>query len=511
MSTRADRVRRLGWVAGLTCAALSAGLPASAAPNSAPRVVQVSGENPQPECSVGPSDDPAYPATRDWDQEPGLTAGLREPQTLVAAWMQGYSDGITTARSADGGRSWTVSAVPILDCAQTHSTIDPSLATGPGATGDATYLSTVATTPPTGATAPANALPDQELLVLRSLDGGATWGAPVEIDRGTDVTGIDGSNVVADPRRPGRAFVRWARVNRLTFGVDEYVASTADGFASASARHTTKLPDVPPGQVAVGTQLVVRPDGGLLAVSAVAPADQPNLILNRQANPMLAATGPRTAGPTDIYVTASDDGIGWSPQRKIARADDARLAELSVASDGGQGMGIAWMRTTPLGQQPLLLLSADSGATWGAEAAVGPATAGPAFAASNDIVVAPTLVLSQQSAPRVLFYDYRNDAALVRTDPGTPHLADVWTRWREAGQWQEQHVAGPFDRTTGPWEDSSTCNDSGCLARPAQLGDYWGAAPLGHGEVGFAFVTTRPTAASPHNTEVDFARVRDSR
>lgn len=42
------------------------------------------------------------------------------------------------------------------------------------------------------------------------------------------------------------------------------------------------------------------------------------------------------------------------------------------------------------------------------------------------------------------------------------------------------------------------------------LGDFWGGAALGHGEVGYAFVTTNPTVASPHNTDVYFARQRDA-
>jgi hypothetical protein len=480
-----------------SAAAVAAGLFVTAGLSAAPyaahadlRVVAVSHVNPQPQCSVDAA------ATRDWDSEPSLAVSPQDPSHLVAAWMQGYSDGISSARSDDGGRSWTVSAVPILDCTKTHSTIDPWLAVGPSAAkaGETTYLTVVTTTAASGTTATVGVIPDTDFVLLRSYDGGATWsGAPTKLGHAGDVEAVDGSVVVVDPVRPGRAFARWAKVNLLTRATDEFVATTTDGFEHWS---TAVLPAAPTGSVALGTQLAVGPDGSVLAVSVVVPQTQVNA---------MAMQHPSLVGPTDLYVTTSADGSTWTPQRKLATADPARLANISLATDGSGRVAVAWTRIVGPDVQPMLMSSTDTGRTWTAPEAAGPAVVSAPFLANNDIVAAPTVVLPADDGPTVIFYDHRRDDATSHPVGDPPHATDIWMRKQLNGVWTEQHVLGPFDGTTGPAGNGSVC-DSGCTPAASDLGDYWAGVALPHGQVGVTLVTTNPTPDSAHNTDVFFAR-----
>ncbi|MDX6199079.1 MAG: hypothetical protein QOJ79_2230 [Actinomycetota bacterium] len=494
MSTH--RITRSAAAVAVGVAVIAAATAAPSAADADPRVVQVSGVNPQPECSVGAGQDPAFPATRDWDQEPSLAVSPRNPSHLQAAWMQGYSDGITAARSEDGGRSWTVSAVPILDCTKTHSTIDPWLAIGPNTTseGETTYLSVVTTTAASGTTATVGAIPDTDLVVLRSYDGGTTWSStPRKLDHAGDVEAIDGSLVVTDPVRPGRAWARWSKVNLLTLATDEFVATTADGFEHWS---TALLPASPVGTVALGTQLAVGPDGCVAAVSAVIPQTQFNKMTMQR---------PSVTGPTDLYVTTSTNGTDWTPQRKVANADSARFANISLAADGSGRVKVAWTRLSGPGVQPMLMSSTDTGRTWTTPAPAGPPVLSAPFLANSDILAAPTVVLPVGDGPTVALYDHRNDDATSHSTGEPPHVTDIWLRKQINGVWTEQHVLGPFDGTTGPAGNGSVC-ESDCVAAASILGDYWGGVALPHGQVGVTVVTTNPTPDSPHNTDVFFAR-----
>ncbi|MCW2572742.1 MAG: hypothetical protein JWO88_2800, partial [Frankiales bacterium] len=204
------------------------------------------------------------------------------------------------------------------------------------------------------------------------------------------------------------------------------------------------------------------------------------------------------------------NGTDWTPQRKVANADSARLANISLGSDGSGRVAVAWARLTGPEVQPMLMSSTDTGRTWTGPAPAGPAVLSAPFLANNDIVAAPTVVLPVDDGPGVVFYDHRHDDPTSRPVGEPPHATDIWIRKQLNGAWAEQHVLGPFDGTTGPTGNGSVC-DRDCVAAASILGDYWGGVALPHGQVAVVLVSTNPTPASPHNTDVFFARFNRGR
>jgi hypothetical protein len=505
----ARRARRTP-LAAAGAAALAAALAAPAvAAHSATaelRVVRVSGANPMPQCTTWPANDAQLAAMRDWDVEPALAASPRDPDHLVAAWMTGYSDAIAVGRSDDGGASWAVAGVPVNDCTKYHSTFDPSLAVGADSAGrgEVTYLVTDTAAPPSGVTAPAEALrptvgtgayPDTGVAVLTSYDGARTWSAPSWLDRASDVDSIDGTHVVADPFHPGTAYALWTKANIYTFGRDEYVASTADGGRHWSA--PVLMPAGPAGTIAIGTRLVVGPGGRLAAVSSAVPQAQYRMVVGGS---------PRTFGPTTLVVTTAAYGGAWSPRRAVTTMDAARFTNVGVSSDGTGRIAAGWVRVDGAAVQPVLVTSGDGGLTWAAERPAGPAVDSAPFLAGPDIVAPPTVLLDPDGTVSVTFYDHRGDDPAGRADGEAPHLTNVWSRRLDGGRWSEQHVLGPFDGTAGPAGDGSFCDGAGCVPQHSFFGDYFGGALTRKGGTGVLLVASNPLPGSPHNTDVYYAR-----
>jgi len=475
--------------------AVAAGVAVAAAPASARkdpvRVVQVSGANPLPECTTWPTTDAELAAMRDWDVEPSLAVSPRDPDHLLAAWMTGYSDGIAVGRSDDGGATWSVRGVRIVDCAAYHSTFDPSLAAGTDVdgAGEVAYLVTDTAGPGSGTTGVNH---DTGVVALTSYDGGLTWGAPVALDHAGDIDAIDGSHVAADPWHPGTAYALWSKVNVLTFGRDEYVSRTTDGGRHWSAPE--KLPSLV-AAMPIGTRLVVGPGGSLAAVSASAPQAQVKKVAEiALANQdVVAAPHPTTVGPTELVVTTAAYGGAWTPRRTIASVDDERFTDIGVGADAAGHVVAAWMRVAGDTVRPYVVTSDDGGRAWSPERPAGDAVTSAPFLAGSDIVAPPTVTVDRTGAPSVFFYDHRDGATRV------------WVRRPSLTGWTEQLAYGPFDGTSGPAGDGSFCDAPPCTAQ-SFLGDYFGGAALPSGAA-MLTVATNPLPGSPHNTDVYLVRV----
>lgn len=174
----------------------------------------------------------------------------------------------------------------------------------------------------------------------------------------------------------------------------------------------------------------------------------------------------------------------------IAVADPVRLSGVatSLAPDGT--VYVVWVSSNPEGtaHQLRFTKSADGGRTWCVlepplceSSDLGPSIEGP--------VQFGNLAVAADGTVAVMFYDHRSDP------PGTspPARTDLWLRSSRDGglTWSEQHLAGPFDRTTA--------------LRDGYIGDYHGLVPLGPG-FGATFVLAKPLAvAGP--TDVFFASV----
>ena len=331
--------------------------------------------------------------------------------------------------------------------------------------------------------------PQYATVVNRSLDGGRTWSAPVEVaDRPLAVEYLDGSTVTADPSQAGVAYATWRRGDLTSTRRSQYVARTTDGGVTWS--DPVVLPAV---QLPAAGNLVVLSDGSVVAITVEVPP-QPQF-----------ATGNLT-GPSTIRVTRSTDGgTTWSHPTVLAEADPSLMVGVRAAVGPDDVVHATWQRAGANADEPtfdlMLSNSHDGGVTWSAAHAAGPTIAGPpAFSAHGSVAAAPSLAVSANGTLGIGFYDHRKDED--RSSP--PTTTDYWYRSSSDGgaTWPERHVAGPFDQTSAP-------SDDGSLDGPGFLGDNQGITAV-TGGIAVTYTLAAPLAATAP-TDIFFSRFLDSR
>jgi len=463
------RSRRFIYFASFLVLVAAALLPVSFAAATSTEPTKVSGPDPLlPVC------DPSL-NIRDWESEPTLAANPTNPNNLVTAWIQDFFDAIVVAWSMDGGAHWSTVVPPQKFCTdfdvstlqleQYTTALDPWLSFGPDGTA---YLSSVVS----------NSLDlniGGAIVVNRSFDGGQTWSPPSVLDMVSDLEAfqeghyIDGDHIAADPALPGHAYAVWDKgtasnaFHAFALTRTPFFSRTIDGGQTWSAPLSIYTP--PPGQLPVGGQLLVLPDGALVFVIGQIP---------------VFASISTLTGPTTLMAMRSEDhGTTWSPPTTIAVADQNHFvgAGAGVAADGT--IHVAWQRTDPNGSSFSIVYSksSDGGLSWQTPGLVVAESGSPVFGA-NGIPVAPSVAVTADGTLGIVFYDHRND------DPANnpPRMTDVWFRHSQDGglDWQEDHVAGPFDQSTAP--------------NNAFIGDYQGIAPIAGG---FAATFTQTNQLNP--------------
>lgn len=441
-----------------------------------------------------------------WEAEATLAVNPTNRLNLVAAWMQNWADAIVVGYSTDGGNNWNQVVPPTSKCTPGGfekydvGSHDPSLAAGAGGPQGTVYLQSVG-----------GGGERTGILVNRSLDGGKTWlNPPKELDTAEFPLFVDWSGVVADPVTPGSAYAVWNRGNVPATFRDQFFSHTADGGDTWS--EPKQIPSSP-GQLVLGPQLLILPDGTLVDVFTEIPP-QPGAKITACPH-----------GPTMLMATRSTDGgATWSAPTTIAEADPSLLAlpRAAVAPDGT--IYVSWARDVSDARERRYNLmhakSTDGGRTWLPEGVVadepGPPEPGSTSFPEADpttrcisISAAPSLAVAADGTVGVAFYDHRND------DPRNipPKVTDYWLRHSHDGgsSWQEAHLAGPFDQTYAPTND-------GGPGGPGFLGDYQGMTALGNG-FGTAFALAQPLPGanfelgpwpSPDDipTDIFFVRVR---
>ena len=203
----------------------------------------------------------------DAEVEPFVAINPSNPTNLVGAWQQdrwsnGGAQGLLVGASFDGGRSWTVSAIPFARCTGGNATnggdfertTDPWMAVSPGGIAYALALSF------SGATlAPGSA---SAMLVSRSADGGLTWGQPVTLIRDGDQFFNDKGSITADVSDARFVYAVWDRLT-ITQDGPTWFARTLDGGASWQTR---SIYDPGPGNQTIGNQIGVLLDGSIINV-----------------------------------------------------------------------------------------------------------------------------------------------------------------------------------------------------------------------------------------------------
>jgi hypothetical protein len=266
------------------------------------------------------------------DSEPSAAVDPRDRARIAAVWQTSDSAGsvIQFSLSRDGGASWAAPrSLPINACAggpvpRTTRASDPWVSIGPEGR---IYAAGIAFSVGEGKDA-VNAL-----VVAVSDDDGRTWrAAPAAV--APDSVFQDNVAVVADPSRPGTAYLATTRYHPSADGKDTFgpigFTRTDDGGASwAPIRQIT--PDVAKGRISAPV-IVVDPRSGALRAFYFRSA------------PGIALIG---------TIASTDGGVSWGAETRVAPVIRG-----------------AWQPPHPIDQKPFILAgdivqaARDPGGNW---------------------------------------------------------------------------------------------------------------------------------------------------
>lgn len=323
---------------------------------------------------------------RGYTVEPHVAADPRHPDRLYATWAQ--DRGVDAARSVvarsdDAGRTWTA-----LSTASARAACDGGAPTRKGIADDwisvgpdgTVYHSVLSLDPSAG-----GAL---QLYVETSRDGGRHW-------MSTAVpTGLvpDKEVVVADPGRPGVAYVAWCDVGSGT-SLPVRVAQTTDWGASWIPRGSIPLPDAGAQDTAV--QLGVLSDESLLAVYA-----------------HYSSTTESEA--TIKAVRSADGGMSWSLPVDLSSGTVHQAAE----ADGDEDLVNPDNLALAVRGDRALAVWSDPGATWREPSHLRTAVfdldtgwaPGPSLSGQRAMVL-PSAAMDRHGRAAVSWYDFGADEA----------------------------------------------------------------------------------------------------
>ncbi len=420
---------------------------------STPTAVRVTAATPfTANCLTVPAGATAYVNA---EVEPHLAIDATNPNHLVAGWQQdrmsdGGARGLATAVSVDGGTTWSRPQVaPFSRCAGgTFERVSDPWVASHGATTLQIGIAFSGGTFTTGARS--------AVLVSRSGDGGATWGAAIPL---VDDDGLrifhDKETLTIDSTDPRYVYATWDRLDTSDTGVTLLARST-DGGVTWAPPATIYDPGL--ARQTIGNVAVTTPDGVVhVFFTELAPSP----------------TNPAAADGRLAVIRSTDKGVTWSAPTQIAQLLSVGTRVLSsqpaVAVRAGEVLGAfaanpvdgslyaAWQdgRFTGGAHDAIVLSrSTDGGTTWSAPVRVSTDATVPAFT--------PTLAVLSSGLVGVLYYDFR------QAGTATFRPTDVWLAVsRDGTAWRETRLAGNFDLLDAP-------NASGLF-----VGDYHGLAGAG--------------------------------
>jgi hypothetical protein len=201
-------------------------------------------------------------------------------------------------------------------------------------------------------------------------------------------------------------------------------------------------------------------------------------------------------GVNIALIRSSDQGATWSRRATIVdkqivprvtdpdtdqpyRSEDG-LVEVAVNRNHGELYAV-WQDGRFTGRAAVAFsMSTDGGVTWSPTIKINQT---PALGNLNDQAFIPSVDVADDGTVGVTYYDFRNNTA------GGGTATDLWlvhchAACTSAANWQENHVAGPFDSRKAPF------------SRGFFLGDYVG---LDHRGNTFTPFFTQTTATDPAN------------
>lgn len=417
-----------------------------ASPQPPPQLAEplrLSGGSPYPAgCNPAPTGQLVYLGA---EVEPHLAIDPADPRHLVATWQQdrwrgGGANGIGSAASFDGGRTWTRSDPAFTPCSggtpaagAWSRASDPWVSIGADGTVHALAL---AFDNPWGGTGSA-------IVASRSADGGRTWTAPatLAIEQDTDLF-LDKCTLTADPTRPGYAYAVWDRLAGVTGPAElstgpAWMARTTDGGITWEAPWI--LHDPGADAQTISSQIVVQPDGALVNL----------LVLITQASATTPVVEVAALRSVDAGLSWSGPYLvsGWGSVGVVDPLDGHRVRSgdivPTVAVDRGSGaLYAAWQDARFGGGVDVIAFSRslDGGVTWEAPWRASARAGVPAFT--------PALAVAASGRIGLGYYDLRVE--VTGSGPG------LWTaRWLATSAdggltWSEAADGGPFDLRRAP-------------------------------------------------------------
>ncbi len=373
--------------------------------------------------------------------EPSLAVNPGNPDNVVASWQQdrwsnGGSQGIVSARSLDGGLTWSTRPLAYSRCA--GGTVanggDFDRASNPWTAFSRNGVAQQLALSFTGVVFGAGS--QSAMLVSRSTDGGATWGATTTLVR--DGAGFfnDKGAITTDPNDAAYVYATWDRLVATGGGPTMFARSVDNGATWSAAR-----PVFDPGlhSQTIGNVIVVLPNGTL--VDLFTRID-------------FAGT---TQTATLMVIRSTDRGTTWSAPTKVAdllsigtrdpvtRAPVRDAAILgAIAADTAGRLFVIWQDARFSGGARNAIAtsqSTDGGFTWTTPSLVN-ITPSQAFD--------PSVTVRSDGVIGVLYYDFRDDAS----DDATL-LTGLWlARSTDGFSWTETRLSGPFDLNFAPRTDA---------------------------------------------------------
>lgn len=451
----------------ITAALLIAPFASPARADSAAGVQVISGPSPYASCST-PGGDTLYPNA---ETEPDIATNPATIGTdhvnLIAVWeqdkWQSVNDkGLVAAYSFDGGKTWGRSNLPFGQCATGSSPYDRVgeawVSIGPDGTA---YVAAGGTKPDANA-----------IWVATSHDGGKTWGDVAMATENTALSKLYAFRplVVADPTKPGTAYLTWNRNLGTNNGpLTIWFAKTVDGGKSWS--QPAVLVNEPNWSAALSSPIQVDSHTGVLyemyfrtvantvkkKICHTVKAKKKGSTKKKGSKKKVCST--RSVVPANptftgaAYLTkSSDGGASWTAPTLIRQLVDltgtyvgpAVGAEVTPAIDPSSGKLYAALFDAGLSGGKVvevsLISSSDGGATWSSPVRLS--------ASVGTLAFLPTLAVSSTGVVGATYYDERNATS------ASPNTADYWfTSSTDGGAHfgNEQHLAGPFDLGGAPF------------------------------------------------------------
>jgi hypothetical protein len=376
------------------------------------------------------------------EDENQLAVDPTNPNHLVALWQgdettvgnRGQNVGVTF----DGGKTWTVTPLPGVSQVSggpLQSTADPWLAFAPNGDLYATCLAFTSPQQFVGTTV------EDNVLVLKSTDGGLTWGAPTVLHDNTDARAFnDKESITTDPTDPRFAYMAWdffsvpsgfaTRKEQPVFGAAGVKAPvlftrTTDGGQTWEPVRTIYDPGA--NATTLGQQIIVRPDGTLLDFFAEALANKNNDGGGKfEVNLSILASqdkGQTWQNAKPIRAVKMQPVAGNNPDNGIPMDDTGILqTHFDVAQDPHNGYLYAvWMDGRFSGGQYNSIafsMSTDGGATWSKPIPVNKTPTN--IPAGDQQAFMPSVKVADDGTVAVTYYDCRNNDA----KPGLP--TDYW-------------------------------------------------------------------------------------